>query len=73
MNATEAALMAREHLCRVPGMHPYLGFEVIDTSRFDFKEWEIECSVFSTLTSKMVKYLVVISDDKVQSSTEWIE
>jgi len=73
MDATEAALMAREHLYRVPGMQPYLGFEIINISHLDWNEWEIECRVFSTRTSKMVKYLVVIQDDKVRSSVEWIE
>lgn len=73
MDSTEAALMAREHFYGVPGMQPDLGFETIDISRFDFKEWEVECRVFSMLASKMVKYLVVISDDKVQSSRGLVE
>lgn len=67
MNATEAEQIARDHFYGVPGMLPDLGFET-DTSQFDFKEWEVECMVFSMIDSKMIKYLVIISDDKVQSS-----
>ena len=73
MNATEAALIARDHFYGVPGMHPDLGFETINIAHLDCNEWEIECLVFSMLTSKMIKYLVIISDDKVRSSMEWIE
>jgi hypothetical protein len=67
MDATEAALMVREYLCGVPGILPDIGFETGDISRFDFKEWEIECRVFSMLASKMVGYRVVIHDDKVEA------
>ena len=73
MNATEAAQMAREHFYVVTGMLPELGFETINISHLDWNEWEVECRVFSLLTSKMTKYLVIISDDKVRSSMEWIE
>ena len=73
MDSTEAALMAREHFYGVPGMQQDLGFEVINISHLDWNEWEIECLVFSMLTSKMVKYRVVISDNVVDSSRELIE
>lgn len=73
MDSTEAALMAREHFYGVPGMQQDLGFEVINISHLDWNEWEIECLVFSMLTSKMTRYLVIISDDNVCASTEWIE
>ena len=73
MDSTEAALMAREHFYGVPGMQPDLGFEIINISHLDWNEWEIECLVFSMLTSKMTRYLVIISDDNVCASTEWIE
>ena len=69
MDATEAALIARDHFYGVPGMHPDLGFEsgnisnIIDVSIVD-------CSVFSMLTSKMVEYRVLISNNKVQTIEE---
>jgi hypothetical protein len=73
MNATEAAQMARDHFYGVPGMLPDLGFETINIFHLDWNEWEVECSVFSLLTSKMTKYRVIISDDKVESIRRLIE
>ena len=70
MNATEAALIARDHFYGVPGMLPDLGFEIINITHLDWNEWEIECKVFSLLTSKIMKYRVIILDDKVQSIEE---
>ena len=67
MNATEAALMVREHFYGVCGTLPDIGFEKVGISRYDFSEWEVECKVFDMLTSMMVSYLVVISDDEVKS------
>jgi len=67
MNATEAVLLVREHFYRVPGVLPDIGFEKVGISRYDFHEWEIECKVFDILTSTMVLYKVIISDDKVSA------
>ena len=67
MDATEVALMAREYFYARSGMLPDIGFETIDISRFDFKEWEVKCRVFSMLSSKMVEYRVIIHDEKVES------
>ena len=65
MNATEAAQMAREHFYGVPGMLPDLGFESGNISNI-IDVWIVGCSVFSILTSKMVEYRVLISNNKVQ-------
>jgi len=67
MNATEAALMVRDHFYGVCGALPDIGFETGNISRYDFSEWEVECNVFDMLTSTMVSYIVIISDDKVKS------
>ena len=64
MDANEAARVACEYFDGAPGLSIDIGFETVDISRFDFKEWEVECRVFSTATSKMVGYRVVIHDDK---------
>ena len=63
MNADEAKQMAREYFDGAPGLSSDTGFEVVDVSRSDFKEWEVECRVFSTTFSKMVGYVVIIHDD----------
>lgn len=65
MNRTEVVQMARDYLDRGYGLSSDLGFEIVEISRFDFKEWEVECSIFSTTPSRMVKYRVIIQDDKV--------
>ena len=70
MDATEAALLAREHLNDVHDINPDMGFETTDITQFDFKEWAIECRVFSASNGGMVDYLVIISDDKVQTARE---
>ena len=67
MNATEAALLVREHFCGVCGTVPDIGFETVNIFHLDFSDWEIDCKVFDMLTSMMVSYRVVISDDKVES------
>lgn len=71
MDGKEAVLMAREHLKDVvSGVLPDVGFATGDISRFDFKEWEVKCWVFSTISQKMVEYKVVIVDDKVESAIQ---
>lgn len=65
MDAYEAVLVARGWFDDAPGLSLDLGFELVNTSRFDFREWEVECCVFSTVNSEMVKYMVIISDDEV--------
>ena len=67
MNSTEAALLVRDHFCGVCGAVPDTGFETVDITRWDFCEWEVDCKVFDMLTSMMVSYRVVISDDKVSA------
>lgn len=67
MDATGAALMAREYFLGVSGVHVDMGFETLDISRFDFKEWEVRCRVFSVISSQMVEFRVVISGDQVIS------
>ena len=65
MDSKEAAKLVREWFDDVSGLSTEKGFEIIDTSRFDFKEWEVKCSVFSPGLGRMVEYFVVISDDVV--------
>jgi hypothetical protein len=69
MNATEAALIARDHFYGVPGMYPDIGFESASIASID-EDWYVKCRVFSLLTSKMVGYRVIIRDEKVQSIEE---
>ena len=65
MEPIEADEMARDYLDKSPGLSAESGFEIIDRSRFDFKEWEVKCRIFSSGLSRMVEYVVVISDDVV--------
>lgn len=67
MDATGAALIAREYFLGVSGVHLDMGFETLDISRFDFKEWEVRCRVFSVIASRMIEFRVVISGDRVSS------
>ena len=67
MNSTEATLLVSEHLYGVPGILPDIGFETVNIFHLDFSDWEIDCKVFDMLTSRMVSYRVVISDDQVES------
>ncbi len=69
MNATEAALIARDHFYGVPGMHPDLGFEISRIHRVN-DDLIVDCRVFSLLASKRIAYRVNISDDKIQSIEE---
>lgn len=69
MNSTEAAQMARDHFYGVPGMHPDLGFDTSRINRVD-DDLIVDCHVFSLLRSKMARYRVIISNDKVQSIEE---
>jgi len=65
MDSKEVAKLVREWFDDVSGLSPEKGFEIIDKTQFDFKEWEVKCSVFSSGLSRMVEYIVVISDDAV--------
>lgn len=64
MNSDEAARLAREWFDGAPSLSLDKGFEIVSTAQFDFKEWEVECRIFSTTFSKMVDYVVIIHDDK---------
>ena len=65
MEPAEADKMAREYLDKSPGLSAESGFEIIDRSRVDFKEWEVKCRIWSKTFLKMVEYVVVIHDDAV--------
>ena len=65
METKDATNMARDYLDESPGLCADIGFEIIDVSRFDFKEWEIECRIWSKTFLKMGEYVVVIHDDEV--------
>jgi len=71
MDATQVTALVREYFDKVLlDTCPNQGFETIDISRFDFKEWEVECRVFSCTHSKMVDYKVIISDDRMIVANE---
>lgn len=63
MNSAEAVKAARDWFDGAPSLSIDRGFEIVDVSQFDFKEWEVECRIFSTTFSKMVDYVVIIHDD----------
>jgi hypothetical protein len=63
MNTDEAKQVARDYFDGDPGLSIEAGFEIVGVSRYDFKEWEVECRIFSTTFSKMEKYVVIIHDD----------
>ena len=70
MNATEASLIVRDHFYGVPGMHPYIGFEIVSIASIN-EDWYVKCRVFSMLASKMIGYRVIINDcDKEILSVE---
>ena len=70
MNRTEVVQMARDYLDRGYRLSADLGFEMAEVSRSDFKEWEVECSIFSMASSKMVKYRVIIHDDEARCARQ---
>ena len=66
MNATEAALLAREHLRIVPGIFPNISFETIGIHIID-GGYQVECKVYSAIKSKPVRYVVSIRGNTVLS------
>jgi len=63
MNRDNVIQTTRKYFDGAPGLSSDIGFEIVRVSQYDFKEWEVECRIYSRTFLKMVKYVVIIHDD----------